>query len=302
MTKEDIKIALPKISGKYTFNEDLSKHTWLGVGGKADVIFFPQDLDDLCHFLKHYPKNFPLFVLGGGSNLLIRDGGIEGVVIKLSSPFFKTVQYQDDILTCKAGLNNTTLAKLLIQNQIGGLEFLCSIPGTIGGLVKTNAGCFGKSLSDVLIDALVINRQGDIIKVTNSDFQFSYRHAKLEKDWIIIALNLKTERKDSQEIEQIINEQKAYRIARQPYNERTAGSTFKNPEGLSAWALIKQAECNDLKIGGAKVSDKHCNFLINDGSATAEDIEKLGNTIVQKVKDKTGITLEWEIQKVGRRR
>ena len=301
MCNKNIAEIFADVKGKYLLGERLSKHTRLCVGGPAEVMFFPHDLDDLVSFLKRYPQNMPLCVLGGGSNLLVRDGGIEGVVLKLNAPFFKKIEKKENSLTCFAGVTNATLSKTLIENRIGGLEFLCSIPGTIGGAVKTNAGCFSSSVSDVLESALVADRSGNVFEAKKEAFGLSYRHSDFPKDWIIVALTFKTEPKSAEKIRQTLDEQKQYRLLHQPCNERTAGSTFKNPEGLRAWELIKQSGCENLSCGGAKVSEKHCNFLINTGGASAADFENLGDLIVQKVQQKTGTLLEWEVQKTGKK-
>lgn len=299
LLKKSLLDLLPKVRGRYLKNVPLSKHTWFGVGGPAEVMFIPHDLDDLKHFLIARPYNLPLCLIGGGSNLLIRDGGIPGVVIKLDSPYFKQVKILKDSITCYAGLKNIELKKILINGGLGGLEFLCSIPGTIGGSIKTNAGCFGKSVSDVILKALIIDGTGEIKEILPEDLQLSYRNSFFPDDWIIVAITFKTTPSTPEAINKIIEEHKAYRIKTQPYNEKTAGSTFKNPEGLRAWELIQKSGCANLVIGGAKVSEKHCNFLINTGKATAADIEKLGETIVQTVNQKTTITLEWEVKKMG---
>lgn len=290
---------LPKVKGKYLKNVPLSKHTWFGVGGPAEVMYIPYDIEDLSYFLINKPYNVPVSIIGGGSNLLVRDGGIPGVVIKLDSPYFRRYEIKDNCIKCYAGIKNIDLKKIFINNHIGGLEFLCSIPGHIGGSVKTNAGCFGKCLGDVLLSAEIMDNTGTLKTVYPEDLKLSYRHSLFPDDWIIISLTLKTEQSDAKSISDILNKHKEYRIQHQPYNEKTAGSTFKNPEGLRAWELIKKAGCANLQIGGAKVSEKHCNFLINTGKATAEDIEKLGNTIVEKVKQQTSITLEWEVKRIG---
>lgn len=290
---------LPEVRGKYLKHVPLSKHTWFGVGGPAEVMYIPADIQDLSHFLLNRPHNLPLSVIGGGSNLLVRDGGIPGVVIKLDSPYFKQVKINDGSITCFAGLSNIELKKIFLSNNIGGLEFLCSIPGRIGGSIKTNAGCFGKSVGDVLISADIIDDAGEVKTVYPTDLKLSYRNSFFPDDWIIISITLKTEQSSAEQINKILNEQREYRLKNQPYNEKTAGSTFKNPEGLRAWELIKKSGCADLRVGGAKVSEKHCNFLINTGKATAADIENLGNMIVEKVKQKTSITLEWEVKKMG---
>ena len=290
---------LPEVRGKYLKHVPMSKHTWFGVGGPAEVMYIPVDIQDLSHFLLNRPHNLPLSIIGGGSNLLVRDGGIPGVVIKLDSPCFKQVKINDNSITCFAGLNNAELKKIFLANNIGGLEFLCSIPGRIGGSIKTNAGCFGKSISDVLISADIIDDTGELKTVYPVDLKLSYRSSLFPDDWIIVSITLKTEQSSADRINKILNEQRDYRLKNQPCNEKTAGSTFKNPEGLRAWELIKKSGCANLHVGGAKVSEKHCNFLINTGKATAADIENLGNTIVEKVKKETSITLEWEVKKIG---
>lgn len=290
---------LPEVRGKYIKNVPLSKHTWFGVGGPAEVMFIPEDIEDLSRFLMTRPYNVPLCVIGGGSNLLVRDGGIPGVVVKLNSPFFRQIKTGTDFITCYAGVKNTDLKKILLAEERGGLEFLCSIPGTAGGLIKTNAGCFGKCAKDVLISATIVNGIGEIKEISPDDLQLSYRSSFFPDDWIIASVTFKTEHTPREKIAAILAEHKEYRIKSQPYNEKTAGSTFKNPEGLKAWELIKKSGCAHLKVGGAKVSEKHCNFLVNTGKATAADIEVLGNAIVEKVKKETSITLEWEVKKMG---
>lgn len=290
---------LPKVKGKYTFNEPLAKHCWFGVGGPAEVMYYPKDNDDLCFFMKNRPYNLPVFLIGCGSNLLIRDGGIPGVVIKLNSQFYRQWSIKDNSITCGAGLKNSELKKIMLDNQLGGLEFLTSIPGSLGGSIRSNAGCFGKEIKDVLISATVINEEGKEINVSLEDFNLSYRCSFFPEDWIITSLTLKIFPQKPEETLRILEEQKAYRLKSQPIKSKTAGSTFKNPEGLRAWELIKKTGSNLLKVGGAEVSPIHCNFLINTGKATAQDIEDLGEKIIQNVKKETSITLEWEVKRVG---
>lgn len=290
---------LPDVRGKYIENAKLAKHTWFGVGGPAEVLYLPEDEDDLKVFLMRKPEALPLTVIGGGSNLLIRDGGIPGVVVKLDTPAFQKITINGTELTVGAGVRNTELKKVFIDNGIGGLEFICSVPGRIGGLLRTNAGCFGKSVADVFVRARIMNDWGEIYEVEAEDFNFSYRSSMFPEDWIILDATFKGTTATSEEIKKTIDEHAAYRKAHQPINKKTAGSTFKNPEGLAAWKLIKESGCAELKVGGAEVSDMHCNFLINNGQATAEDIERLGEMIVEKVKEKTSITLEWEVRRMG---
>lgn len=290
---------LPKVRGKYQKNVNLSKHTWFGVGGPAEVMYHPEDDEDLSLFLRQKPYNLPVCTIGGGSNLLIRDGGVPGVVIKLDSPFFKKIAVADNKITCGAGVRNGELKKIMLEHKLGGLEFLCSIPGVVGGSVKTNAGCFGKEVKDVIVEARIINDQGQINTVGVDDLMLSYRSSHFPDDWIILSITFRAEPAEPDTVKKLLEEHKAYRLKSQPHNAKTAGSTFKNPDGLRAWELIKKSGCCDLQVGGAKVSDKHCNFLINTGTATADDIETLGETIIQRVKKTTSITLEWEIKRLG---
>lgn len=290
---------LPKVRGRYKKNEPLKKHTWFAVGGPAEVMFIPEDIEDLSSFMQKRPHNIPIYVIGGGSNLLVRDGGIPGVVIKLDSPAFKKYQLGENTITCGCGMRNIDLQKIMIKHRFGGLEFLSSIPGAIGGSVKTNAGCYGREAKDVIISAQVVNGEGDISSIPVEDLMLSYRGSFFPEDWIITAITFRTHADTPEHIMEIINDQKNKRMKSQPHNVKTAGSTFKNPEGLKAWELIKKSGCDQLSVGGAKVSEVHCNFLVNTGGATAKDIETLGETIIKQVRDKTSITLEWEIKRVG---
>ena len=297
--KHSITKLLPEVRGKYKLNEPMSKHTWFGVGGPAEVMFSPEDENDLSYFLINKPYNLPICIIGGGSNLLVRDGGIPGVVIKLDTKYFRQIKIEDGKITCFSGVKNSELKKIFLNNDIGGLEFLCSIPGHIGGSIKTNAGCFGKEVKDVILSATIVDGDGNIQSVSPEDLKLSYRSSLFPDDWIITSITFKTEKSSKENISKILEEHKTYRMKNQPYNEKTAGSTFKNPEGLKAWQLIKNSGCADMKINGAKVSEKHCNFLINSGNATALDIETLGENIIKKVKEQTSITLEWEVKRIG---
>ena len=290
---------LPQVRGKYQKDVPLSKHTWFGVGGPAEVMFHPADAEDLSFFLQNKPYNLPICLIGGGSNLLVRDGGLPGVVIKLDSPAFRKTSLKGNLLTCGAGVKNAELKKIILDNSLGGLEFLCSIPGCIGGSVKTNAGCFGREVKDIIVSAQIMDGQGEIKEIGVKDLMLSYRSSFFPDDWIILSLTLQTETSTPEAIKKKLEEQRAYRLKNQPHNAKTGGSTFKNPEGLRAWELIKKSGCAELQVGGAKVSDIHCNFLINTGHATAKDIETLGETIIQRVKQSTAITLEWEIKRLG---
>jgi UDP-N-acetylmuramate dehydrogenase len=290
---------LPVVEGEYFPNEVLAQYTWFNVGGPAEVMYSPKNTKDLCYFMKNKPYNLPIFVIGGGSNLLVRDGGIPGVVVKLKNKSFRSWKIDGDKIICGAGMKNTNLKKIMIDNNLGGLEFLVSIPGELGGAVRTNAGCFGKELKDVLVSATIVNAEGEELEVDVDDFNLSYRRSFFPEEWIITSMTLRVFPQDSEITKNIIEGHKSYRMKNQPYNAKTAGSTFKNPEGLRAWELIKKTKSNELKVNDAEVSDKHCNFLINKGNATAQDIENLGNKIIERVKEETSIVLEWEVKRVG---
>lgn len=290
---------LPEVKGKYLLNVPMSKYTWFGVGGPAEVMFYPEDNKDLSWFIKNKPYNLPMFVIGGGSNLLVRDGGIPGVVVKLDTKFYHQWSLEKDSLVCGAGMKNSELKKIMVDHALGGLEFLVSIPGTLGGAIKTNAGCFGKELKDVLLGATVIDENGQELTVSAEDFNLGYRCSYFPEEWIVTSLILKVVPQVPAETLKIISEHKAYRQKSQPSHVKTAGSTFKNPEGLKAWELIQKTGSNALKVNGAVVSPKHCNFLVNTGKATAQDIENLGNQIIEHVQRETSIVLEWEIKRVG---
>lgn len=292
---------LPKVRGIYKIGEPLKKYTWLNVGGPAEVMFFPADEEDLQKFMREKEKTLTITVIGGGANLLVRDGGIDGVVVKLSNKSFADVRIEGEKVYCGAGLLNVSLKKILPEKEIGGLEFICSIPGTIGGLLYTNAGCFGSEIADVLTEATVMDKTGRIFKVGKDDFHFSYRCSKFPSDWIILEVCLQGKKEKSANISAKISEQETYRKNHQPQNIRTAGSTFKNPKGKKAWELIKNVGGTELKIGGVGFSAIHCNFLQNDGTATASDIERLGEEIRRRVKLQTGENLEWEIKIIGKK-
>lgn len=298
----DISSLLPSVRGLYQKQEPLAKYTWFGVGGPAEVLYHPADAQDLKHFLRTKPDSIPIHLLGGGSNLLIRDGGVPGVVIKLDNKSFQQIELGENYIKCGAGLHNTELKKVVLENERGGLEFLCSIPGVIGGSIKTNASCFGSEIKDVMICAEVMNGLGEVNTLSVKDFNLSYRSSLFPDDWIVLSVTLKTYADKKENIQKKLDEQKQYRMAHQPYNTKTAGSAFKNPQGLRAWELIKNAGCGNLQVGGAKVSEIHNNFLINTGNATANDIETLGEKIIACVKEKTSITLEWEIVRLGIRK
>lgn len=289
---------LPEVRGRYTANAPLNGVTWFRVGGPAEVMFRPADRDDLITFLRDKPEDVPVTVFGVGSNLLIRDGGIPGVVLRLGRGFADIARDGQDMLCGAAALdlNVATAAKL---ESIGGLEFLCGIPGTIGGALRMNAGAYERELKDVLVWAEAVDQKGRVHRLQPADMGFAYRKSSVSSDWIFLGARLSGHTDDPTVIAERMSKIQASRSESQPIRNRTGGSTFKNPPGEKAWQLIDAAGCRGLKQGGAMVSELHCNFLINTGSATAEDIETLGETVRARVLETSGITLEWEIRRIG---
>ncbi len=293
-----MKYQLPEIRGQYRFDSPLAANTWFGVGGPADVVFRPADVEDLSHFLKNKPKNMPVVTLGVCSNVIIRDGGFRGCVIRLGRGF-TDIRCKGDKVVVGAGALDSNTARMAAEHGIGGLEFLVGVPGTIGGALAMNAGAYGTEIKDVLVSAKAVDGNGNIIELSNSDFGFSYRKNSLPDDYIYVEAMLKG---SIGEKEAILEKMKAISEARettQPVRTRTGGSTFKNPEGSKAWQLVDEAGMRGYTIGGAQVSEKHCNFLINIGDATAADIEGLGEEVIAAVKEKSGIELHWEIKRIG---
>ncbi|WP_367575950.1 UDP-N-acetylmuramate dehydrogenase [Pelagibius sp. Alg239-R121] len=291
---------LPEVRGRYTADAPLNGVTWFRVGGTAEIMFRPADRDDLISFLSNKPSDVPVTVFGVGSNLLVRDGGIPGVVLRLGRGFADIEAEGHDIISGAAALdlNVATAAKLA---NIGGLEFLCGIPGTIGGALRMNAGAYERETKDVLVWAEAIDQQGKIHRLQPEDMGFAYRKSSVPADWIFLGARLHGHAGDPAAIASQMSKIQASRSESQPIRTRTGGSTFKNPPGEKAWQLIDRAGCRGLKRGGAMVSELHCNFLINTGSATAEDIEQLGEEVRAKVLADSGVTLEWEIRRIGAR-
>ena len=298
---ESLVSSLPKVRGVLLFNEPLSKKNWFGVGGPAEVYFEPADIDDLKEMIVNL-KAVPITLLGAGSNVLIRDGGIPGLTIRLGKSFSAIEVVDDDKILVKAGALVMEVSRVAQKHAISGFEFLCGIPGSLGGGIRMNAGAYGSSLFDVLEKLTVLTKEGHIKEFQKEELldAFSYRCCHLPTDWIFLEAVLKGKKEaDNQLITERMNLNKQKREAGQPKGVRTAGSTFKNPEGLSAWKLIEQSGMKNAKVGGAVVSDKHANFLINTGKATAKDIETLGEKIRQTVFEKEGVSLEWEVKKLG---
>lgn len=293
--------SLPKIQGSYRENVLLSKTNWFNVGGLADVVFRPKNISDLSHFFKNKPNDVPATVIGVGSNLLVRDGGIEGVVIRLGGEFTK-ITIEDGVIIAGAGALGFNLAMFACDNQISGIEFYSGIPGTIGGALAMNAGAYGGETSNVLIKAKAVDETGQIHELYPQDIGYVYRGNTLPEGMIFVEGTFKGNIGKSTTIKAKIDEIAEKRSSTQPIKSKTSGSTFKNPEGYSAWKLIDDAGCRGLKLGGAQVSEKHCNFFLNTGDATASDIENLGEEVRQKVLEKTGVKLQWEVQIIGRKK
>lgn len=294
---------LPKINGKYHFNKPLSKYNWFKTGGTADILFEPKDKNDLIHFLKNKPKNIPIFILGGGSNLLIRDGGIRGIVILLKNNFTKISLDQNKNINVECGLLNSKFFAFCKKNLIGGYEFLGTIPGTIGGSIRMNAGCYNNEIKDKLISIETIDLDGNTKIYLNQECNFEYRKNNLPENLIFVsAIFNGNQTNTKEEIEKSFQEKTTKRKNSQPIGKKTGGCTFKNPETTPAWKLIKEVGMQNKEINGAKMSEKHANFMINTGKATSTDLENLGELIRKKVKKNTGIDLEWEIKIVGEKK
>ena len=289
---------LPSVRGRLTENAPLAQLTWFRVGGAAEVMFRPADLDDLAAFLAGRPKDVPITVMGVASNLLIRDGGVPGVVIRLGRGFVDVAANEDEI-TAGAGALDLNVALAACTAGIADLEFLSGIPGTVGGGLRMNAGAYGREFKDALREATALDGDGHRHDLEPGEMDLSYRHCGVPADWIFVAARLKGRRDDPLAIGARMAAIQAQREATQPIRARTGGSTFANPPGHKAWELIDRAGCRGLTRGGAAVSDKHTNFLINTGNATAADLEALGEEVRRRVRDKTGIGLEWEIKCVG---
>lgn len=289
---------LPEVRGRYSENAALDRITWLRVGGPAEVMFRPADSDDLAHFFDRKPADVPVIVIGVGSNLLIRDGGVPGVVIRLGRAFAAIQAEGDEVLAGAAALDLNVAAQAR-DAGLGGLEFLSGIPGTIGGALRMNAGAFGTEIKDVLISARALDGAGKLRHLAAADMAYAYRRSGVPEDWIFVSARFSGRPGDPGEIERRMNEIRAARQITQPVRIATGGSTFTNPPGLHAWQLIDRAGCRGLKIGGAMVSEKHCNFLINIGNATAADLENLGEEIRRRVRDSAGVELHWEIRRIG---
>jgi UDP-N-acetylmuramate dehydrogenase len=290
---------LPKPRGRLTADAALGPQTWFRAGGNAEVLFRPADTEDLATFLKALPMDVPVTVLGVGSNVLVRDGGIRGVVIRLMRGFTGVAVEGNEVIA-GAGAPDLNVALTARDHSLTGLEFLSGIPGTIGGAFPTNAGAYGGDLAQVLISAEAVDRTGRIRIVAPAELGLTYRHSTAPADWIFTSARLRAAPGDQLAIARRIAEIDSARAESQP-RSRTGGSTFANPPNLKAWELIDRAGCRGLTVGGAQVSDKHTNFLINTGEATAADIEGLGEEVRRRVFEQSGVLLQWEIRRIGER-
>lgn len=289
---------LPDVRGRYGVASPLAPTTWFRVGGPAEVLYRPADLADLQAFLAGCPRDVPVTTIGVASNLLVRDGGVPGVVVRLGGAFAE-VKADDGCIIAGAGALDLNVATVALQASLAGLEFLSGIPGTIGGALRMNAGAYGREIKDVLVSARAVDRKGKLHILTLADMDFSYRHCGVPEDFIFIDAKLKGTPDKAEALEQRMREIKEKREASQPVRTRTGGSTFANPAGAKAWELIDKAGMRGFKLGGAQVSEQHTNFLLNAGGATAADIENLGEEIRRRVKEQSNIELRWEIQRIG---
>lgn len=289
---------LPPVRGRLRPQAPLSQVTWFRVGGPAEMLFRPEDIEDLAQFLKACPSDIPVTVIGVASNLLVRDGGVAGVVIRLGGEFAR-VRVEGERVVAGAGALDLTVAQEAHAAGLAGLEFLSGIPGTIGGAVKMNAGAYGSEIVDVIESATVVTREGRVRTLNADALGLRYRGSELPEDAIVIEATLRGQADDPKTIAVRMEQIQAQRAATQPVRTRTGGSTFANPPGAKAWELIDRAGCRGLMLGGAQVSEQHCNFLINTGAATAAELEALGEEVRRRVRAVSGIELAWEIKRIG---
>lgn len=289
---------LQGLRGRVQPQAPLGAQTWFRCGGNAEFLFSPADSADLAQLLQQKPAAVPLTIIGAGSNLLVRDGGVSGVVVRLRGSFASIV-INETVITVGAGALDSTVATTAAAAGLAGLEFLIGIPGTIGGGLRMNAGCYGREFKDVVRRATAMQPNGQIVTLTPTELGFTYRHCAVPDDWIFLSGELTTTRDNPAMIQERMDSISRERQESQPIPARTGGSTFANPVGARAWELIDAAGCRGLRRGGALVSPKHCNFLINDGTATASDLEQLGEEVRARVRATSGIDLRWEIRRLG---
>lgn len=294
----DLKSNAPKLRGRLLPNQSLAELTWFRVGGPAQALFMPEDEADLAYFLGAVPADVPVTVVGLGSNLIVRDGGIPGVVVRLGRGF-SDVKVDGLKVTAGPAVPDVKVARAAQEAGIAGLSFMRGIPGAIGGALRMNGGAYGGETKDVLVSARAVDRAGKIHVLSNADMHYTYRHCGAPEDFIFTEATFEGRAGDRAVIAAEMDKITESREATQPIKSRTGGSTFKNPPGHKAWQLIDKAGCRGLMVGGAQVSELHCNFLINQGSATAADIENLGETVRKRVKESSGVELDWEIKRIG---
>jgi len=295
----DLKARLPQLRGRLMSNQPLAELTWFRVGGPAQVLFMPEDEADLAYFLGQLPAEIPVTVVGLGSNLIVRDGGVPGVVIRLGRRFGEVKVEEGTRIRAGTAVPDVKVSRAAQEAAITGLAFFRGIPGAIGGALRMNGGAYGRETKDALIEARGVDRQGRVRVFANADMHYTYRHCGAPDDVIFTQALFQGAPGDPATIAAEMEKITESREATQPIKSRTGGSTFKNPSGHKAWQLIDAAGCRGLKHGGAQVSEMHCNFLINLGSATAADIEALGETVRRRVMENSGIELEWEIKRIG---
>ena len=287
------------VRGKLKPNAALAPLVWFKSGGAAELLFEPADRDDLVQFLTHLDPGTPVMALGLGSNMIVRDGGVPGVTVRLGKPFAKIERVDEVTLKCGGGASGILVSSSARDAGIAGLEFLRGIPGTVGGFVRMNGGAYGREVVDILVSCSVVLKDGQIEEWPAERLGYTYRHSDLPEGAIVIEAVLKGVPGDPAIIGAEMDRIAAAREKSQPLRSRTGGSTFKNPPGHKAWALVASADCRGLRIGDAQVSEKHCNFLLNLGNASSADIEELGEEVRRRVYDRTNVILEWEIQRIG---
>ena len=292
-------LSLPPVRGKLTANAPLAPLVWFKAGGAAQWLFEPKDADDLAAFLRDLDPAVPVMALGLGSNLIVRDGGVPGVVVRLGKPFATAERREATTIVCGGGASGILVSSTARDAGIAGLEFLRSIPGTVGGFVRMNGGAYGRETCDILVECDVVLRSGERVTLANADLGYTYRHSTLPEGAVVVSATFRGHPGDPAAIQAEMDRIAAAREASQPLRSKTGGSTFKNPDGHKAWQLVDEAGCRGLQLGGAQVSEKHTNFLLNLGEATSADIEALGEEVRRRVKGRSGIELEWEIQRVG---
>lgn len=289
----------PQVRGRLTPQAPLAPLVWFKSGGPAESLFEPADVADLQAFLRDLDPTTPVMALGLGSNLIVRDGGVPGVVVRLGKPFAKVSGLDEVTLECGGGASGILVSSSARDAGIGGIEFLRSIPGTVGGFVRMNGGAYGREVKDILVEAQVVLRSGELVTLANADLGYTYRHSTLPDGAIVVSATFRGEPAEPAAIQAEMDRIAASREASQPLRSKTGGSTFKNPLPKKAWEVIDAANCRGLTVGDAQVSEKHCNFLLNLGTATSADIEALGEEVRNRVRQHSGTELEWEIQRVG---